>query len=234
MTVRRLQVEIWGDLVCPWCYVGKARFERALAEFAHHDRVQVTHRSFELAPDLPHTEVSSVLDMLTARYGLSRAQAADAEAQVGQLAAAEGLPFEIDRRYGNTLDAHRLLHLADAHGRRARLLAALYRAYFSGEPSLFDPDALVGIAVSTGLDGDRARQVLADDEYTDAVRADERRAAAHGVRGVPFVVVGGTHAVSGAQPVAVFAQALAEGWKAARGESEETDGTCAEAGGPAC
>jgi predicted DsbA family dithiol-disulfide isomerase len=231
VTADLLPVEIWGDLVCPWCYLGKARFERALAAFPHPDRVRVTHRSFELAPDLPRTQVSSVLDMLTAKYGLSAAQAADAEARVGRLAEAEGLPFEIDRQYGNTLDAHRLLHLADAHGRRPELLTALYRAYFSGVPSLFQPDALVDLAVSVGLDGDRAREVLAGEEFTDAVRADERRAAGYGVQGVPFVVVGGTHAVSGAQPVAAFAQALSEAWRVARESADEPDGESGGAGG---
>lgn len=211
-----MRVEIWSDIACPWCYVGKARFDKALAAFPHRDRVEVVHRSFELDPDRAKGDTQPVLTMLTRKYGMSQAQAEAGEDNLGALAAAEGLPYRTrGRDHGNTFDLHRLLHLAAERGRRDELLALLYRANFAEERSLFTEgdERLVELAVEAGLDADRVREVLADPgAYAEEVRADEREAARLGATGVPFFVLDRAYGVSGAQSAEVFAQALAQAW----------------------
>lgn len=211
-----MRVEIWTDIACPWCYVGKARFEKALAAFPHRDRVEVVHRSFELDPHRAKGDVEPVLTMLTRKYGMSQAQAQAGEDSLGAQAAAEGLDYRTrDRDHGNTFDMHRLLHLAKEHGRQDALLDALYRANFAEERSVFteDDERLVDLAVAAGLDAGAVRAVLADpDAYADDVRADEQEAARLGATGVPFFVLDRAYGVSGAQPAEVFAQALTQAW----------------------
>ncbi|MFJ9160251.1 DsbA family oxidoreductase [Streptomyces griseoviridis] len=211
-----MRVEIWSDIACPWCYVGKARFEKALAAFPHRDGVEVVHRSFELDPGRAKDDVQPVLTMLTKKYGMSEAQARAGEENLGAQAAAEGLPYRTEGRdHGNTFDMHRLLHLAKEHGRQGELIQLLYRANFAEERSVFTggDERLVELAVAAGLDADAARAVLADPAaYADEVRADERAAAELGARGVPFFVLDRTYGVSGAQPAEVFTQALTQAW----------------------
>ncbi|MGW4274081.1 DsbA family oxidoreductase [Streptomyces seoulensis] len=211
-----MRVEIWSDIACPWCYVGKARFEKALAGFAHRDGVEVVHRSFELDPDRAKDDVQPVLTMLTAKYGMSEAQAQAGEDNLGAQAAAEGLDYRTrGRDHGNTFDMHRLLHLAKERGRQSELLDALYRANFAEERSVFagGDERPAELAIAAGLDADEVRAVLADPAaYADEVRADEREAARLGAGGVPFFVLDRKYGVSGAQPAEVFAQALAQAW----------------------
>ncbi|MDR3084604.1 MAG: DsbA family oxidoreductase [Streptomyces sp.] len=211
-----MRVEIWSDIACPWCYVGKARFEKALQAFPHRDEVEVVHRSFELDPGRAKGDVEPVLTMLTRKYGLSEAQALAGEENLGTQAAAEGLPYRTtDRDHGNTFDMHRLLHLAKEQGRQDELIQILYRANFAEERSVFTEgdERLAELAVEAGLDVDDVRKVLFDPTaYADAVRADEREAAELGANGVPFFVLDRTYGVSGAQPAEVFAQALAQAW----------------------
>ncbi|AZS88026.1 DsbA family oxidoreductase [Streptomyces griseoviridis] len=211
-----MRVEIWSDIACPWCYVGKARFEKALAAFPHRDGVEVVHRSFELDPGRAKDDVQPVLTMLTKKYGMSEAQARAGEENLGAQAAAEGLPYRTEGRdHGNTFDMHRLLHLAKEHGRQDELIQLLYRANFAEERSVFTggDERLVELAVAAGLDADAARAVLADPAaYADEVRADERAAAELGAGGVPFFVLDRTYGVSGAQPAEVFTQALTQAW----------------------
>ncbi|PZH02314.1 protein-disulfide isomerase [Streptomyces sp. NTH33] len=211
-----MRVEIWSDIACPWCYVGKARFDKALADFPHRDQVEVVHRSFELDPHRAKDDIQPVLTMLTEKYGMSEAQAQAGEENLGRQAAAEGLAYRTrGRDHGNTFDMHRLLHLAKEHGRQSELLDALYRANFAEERSVFAEghERLVELAASAGLDADEARKVLADpDAYAEEVRADEREAAQLGATGVPFFVLDRTYGVSGAQPAEVFAQALTQAW----------------------
>ncbi|MEU3844003.1 DsbA family oxidoreductase [Streptomyces sp. NPDC028635] len=210
-----MRVEIWSDIACPWCYVGKARFEKALAAFPHRDEVEVVHRSFELDPGRAKDDIQPVLTMLTKKYGMSEAQAQAGEDNLGAQAAAEGLDYRTrGRDHGSTFDMHRLLHFAKEHGRQDQLLDALYKANFAEERSVFADDGrLVDLAVAAGLDADAARAVLADpDAYADAVRADEREAAQLGARGVPFFVLDRAYGVSGAQPAEVFTQALTQAW----------------------
>ncbi|MCW5249449.1 DsbA family oxidoreductase [Streptomyces sp. SHP 1-2] len=210
-----MRVEIWSDIACPWCYVGKARFEKALAAFPHRDAVEVVHRSFELDPDRAKDDVQSVLSMLTAKYGMSEAQVRAGEDDLGAQAAAEGLEYRTrDRDHGSTFDMHRLLHLAREHGRQGALLDALYRANFAEEATVFnDDERLVAVATGAGLAEDAVRAVLADPAaHADAVRADEREAAELGARGVPFFVIDQKYGVSGAQSAEVFDQVLTRAW----------------------
>ncbi len=210
-----VQVEIWTDINCPFCYLGKRRFEDALAEFAHRGDVQVVHRSFELDPTLPADHTGPVVAHIAEKYGISEAQAAANERGIGAQAAQIGLPYQVaGRDFGNSFDMHRLLHYALAHGRQEELLDALYRGNFAEDAPLFgDAERLVRLAVEAGLDEADARAVLADPEaYADAVRADEREAARLGANGVPFFVFDRKYGVSGAQPPEVFAQALERAW----------------------
>ncbi|MFH8939407.1 DsbA family oxidoreductase [Streptomyces griseosporeus] len=211
-----MRVEIWSDIACPWCYVGKARFEKALAAFPHRDDVEVVHRSFELDPGRAKGDAGPVIPMLAKKYGMSEAQAQAAEDNVGAQAAAEGLEYRTrGRDHGNTFDMHRLLHFAKEQGRQDQLVQIFYRANFAEERSVFTEgdERLVELAVEAGLDADAARKVLADpDAYAADVRADEREAAQLGASGVPFFVLDRKYGVSGAQPAEVFAQALAQAW----------------------
>ncbi len=210
-----MRVEIWSDIACPWCYVGKARFEKALASFPHREQVEVVHRSFELDPGRAKGDIQPVITMLTRKYGMSEAQAQAGEDNLGAQAAAEGLPYRTrDRDHGNTFDLHRLLHFARERGRQEELLDRFYTANFAEERSVFDGDErLVELAGEAGLDTDAVREVLADPgAYADEVRADEREAAELGANGVPFFVIDRTYGVSGAQPAEVFTQALTRAW----------------------
>ncbi|MGW8986124.1 DsbA family oxidoreductase [Streptomyces parvus] len=210
-----MRVEIWSDIACPWCYIGKARFEKGLAEFAHRDEVEVVHRSFELDPSRAKGDTALVIDMLAEKYGRSREEAAAMEANVAANAQSEGLGYRTEGRdHGNTFDIHRLLHLAKARGRQDELLTLAYRANFAEERSVFDGEVLVALAEEAGLDADEARAVLADPEaYADDVRTDEREAAELGANAVPFFVLDRRYGISGGQPSEVFVQALEQAWK---------------------
>jgi predicted DsbA family dithiol-disulfide isomerase len=230
-----MRVEIWSDIACPWCYVGKARFEKALEAFPHRDGVEVVHRSFELDPGRAKGDVQPVIKMLTKKYGMSEAQAQAGEENLGAQAAAEGLEYRTrDRDHGNTFDMHRLLHLAKEHGKQNELIQAFYQANFAEERSVFTEgdERLVELAVGAGLDEADVRKVLADPTaYADDVRADEREAAELGANGVPFFVLDRKYGVSGAQPAEVFAQALTQAW-GERSPLQLIDQGDAEACGP--
>jgi predicted DsbA family dithiol-disulfide isomerase len=209
-----MHVDIWSDVVCPWCYVGKARFEKALAGFPHRDEVEVTFRSFELDPDQPKNEDEPVtaLGMLTQKYGLSEADARQADARVAGLAEAEGLGFRSDRTLGNTFDIHRVFHLGLAKGIQRELVTAVNEAYFAQARQVFDASVLAEVAAGAGLDRDAVAEILDGDAYADAVREDEREARALGITGVPFFVLDGALGVSGAQQTETFVSALDQAW----------------------
>ena len=204
-----MQVEIWSDVVCPWCYLGKRRFERALESFEHRAEVEVIYRSFELDPGAEPGTTTPTVDLLASKYGMSLAQAEDAQRQMEQRAAQDGLEFRMaGLRSGNTRDAHRLLHLAEMHNLQAELVERLHRAYFTEQASIFDPTSLTELAADVGLNRDEVAAVLASEDYTDEVLADERLAQSLGATGVPFFVLDRRYGISGAQPVETFAQAL--------------------------
>lgn len=213
---KKLVVDVWSDVACPWCYVGKRRLEAALARFAHADSVAVVWRSFELDPASPRTfDDGSYVERLARKYRTTPAQAKAMIDRMVGVAAADGLAFDFARiRAGNTFDAHRLLHAAKARGVQGALKERLFRGYFSqGEP-IGEHAALARMAVDAGLDADDAASVLATDAYADEARADEREAGALGIEGVPFFVFGKRLAVSGAQPAEVLLRALGKAWDA--------------------
>ena len=209
-------IEIWSDVVCPWCYVGKRRLESALATFEHAEEVEVRWRSFQLDPAAPRSrpdDAPGTAERLSRKYGVGIEQARAMNDRVTSLAAAEGLEFRLDHARGtNTLDAHRLLHEAAAHGLQDALKERLLRAYFTGGERIDDPEVLARVATEAGLDAETVTVVLSSDEHADAVRADQDEARALGATGVPFAVVDRRYGVSGAQPVEVFTAALERAW----------------------
>jgi predicted DsbA family dithiol-disulfide isomerase len=208
-----MQVEIWSDVVCPWCYLGKRRFERALEAFDHRDDVTVTYRSFELDPSAAPGRTTPTIDLLSSKYGMTAQQAREAQQQMEQRAREDGLEFHMEGlQSGNTRDAHRLLHLAKARHRQPELMERLHRAYFSEQSSIFDPGSLTDLAAEVGLDRDEVDRVLAGDDYTDAVDADEATARTLGATGVPFFVIDRRYGISGAQPPEAILQTLDRAW----------------------
>jgi predicted DsbA family dithiol-disulfide isomerase len=208
-----MRVDIWSDVVCPWCYVGKRRFEAALAEFPGRDDVEVHWRSFELDPRAPRLRTSDRIEYLAAKYRIPPEQAEAMDRQITEAGRSAGLDLHLDRtRGGNTFDAHRLLHLAADHGRGEELKERLLRAYFTeGEP-IGDPAALARLAREAGLPAADIDDVLAGDRYAEAVRADEQHARALGATAVPFFVIDETYGIAGAQPPEVFANVLERAW----------------------
>jgi predicted DsbA family dithiol-disulfide isomerase len=199
-----LTVEIWSDVVCPWCYVGKRRFEAAVERFD--GDVEVVWRSFELDPGAPATREHSAAEHLASKYGMSVEQAEASHAQMTELAAQEGLEYHFEKaRGGNSFDAHRLIHLANAHGKQAEAQERVMRAYFTEGVPIGDREALIALGAELGLG---ARAALESDEYADAVRADELLAQQIGIQGVPFFVLNRRYGVSGAQPAEALVQAL--------------------------
>jgi predicted DsbA family dithiol-disulfide isomerase len=204
-----MEIEIWSDVVCPWCYLGKRRFEHALETFAHPDQVQVRHRAFQLDPTAAKGKTVTQLEMLVSKYGASPDQIRVQWAQLTALAAAEGLEYHFDGGLtGNTFDAHQLIRLGQERGIQGDVIDRFFRAQFTELRSLFDSQSLVELAVEAGLDGDEASAVLADNTYADSVTADTRQAQEYGANGVPFFVIDGRYGISGAQPRETFVGAL--------------------------
>jgi len=204
-----VRIDIWSDLVCPWCYVGKRRFEKALARFDKRDDVQIVHRSFQLNPAAPRDTTSSRREMLMHKYRLSPEQVVEMDARMTQTAAGEGLEFNLEGTLtGNTFDAHQLVHLAAAHGLQDAIVERLFRAYFSEQRSLFDRQSLVDLVADAGLDREEAAAALRENRYADAVNADVALARRIGATGVPLFVFDGRYGISGAQAPDVFLDAL--------------------------
>jgi len=208
-----MRIEIWSDIVCPWCAIGMKRFHKALEAFPHRDGVEVVLRSFELDPDSP-ADLGMPLDrMLSRKYGMTVEEAHAANARVAGLAAAEGLSFRMENtRPGNSFAAHRLVHLAAESGKASAVHQAFMKGYFCDGLAVGDPAALVAAAVEAGLERADALHVLGSEAYAEEVRADESRAAQFGITGVPFFAIEETWGISGAQPLEVFQEALASCW----------------------
>ena len=227
-----MEVEIWSDIACPWCYVGKRRFEAALASFGHRDEVNVTWRSFELDLEAPEERLGDRAEHLAAKYGSTVEQARAMQDRMTEVAAGEGLEFRFDRaRSGNTFDAHRLIHLAAAHGLQDAMKERLMRAYLTDGELMSDHAALRRLAAEVGLPEEETAEMLAGDGFADEVRADERTAMSLGITAVPFFVVDRAFGASGAQPPDVLGELLQRGWDArpalsvtATGESCGVDG----------
>lgn len=201
-----MKIEIWSDVVCPWCYIGKRRLESALRQFEHADEVEVAWRSFQLNPDTPAGTAVPTSDYLAGRFG---PEAKAMTGRVAELASDEGLDFDFDAALTvNTLDAHRLLHLAADLGIGDAAKERLLRAHFTEGADLSDPDTLVALLSEVGADPDRVRAVLDSDEYAGAVREDIDQARQLGATGVPFFVIDRKYGISGAQPAEAFLHAL--------------------------
>jgi len=204
-----MRVEIWSDVVCPWCYVGKRRFETAMAGFAQRDQVEVVWRAFELDPDAPAERTGDYATRLAQKYGTGVDQARTMVDGMTATAASEGLEFRFDRaRPGNTFDAHRLLHLAAERGVQDAAKERLLRATFTDGEAIGDRETLVRLVTDVGIDAEEARTVLAEGTYAAEVRAEEAEAQALGITGVPFFVVDRTYGVSGAQAPELLLEVL--------------------------
>ena len=208
-----MKVEVWSDVACPWCYIGKRRFDVALARFEPRDQVEVRWRSFELDPAAPAVREEPYLDRLMAKYRMSMTEADAMIDRMIEAGAQNGVVLRFDKaKPGNTFDAHRVLHLAAERGVQADVKEALLRATFTKGLAVADPDVLLAIAVDAGLDPQETGAVIESDTYAAEVRADERRADDLGITSVPFYVMGGL-GVNGAQPPAVLLEVLEEAWR---------------------
>jgi predicted DsbA family dithiol-disulfide isomerase len=202
-----IDVQIWSDVQCPWCYIGKRKFEAAVEQFA--GEVTVTYRSFELAPDTPVDFKGSPVDYLSERKGVSPAQAQQMVDRVNSIAETVGLEYHYERiQQTNTVLAHELLHFAKAHGRQAELKERLLRAYFTEGRHIGRADELADLAAEVGLDRAAAATALAEHTHLAEVKADMAQAVAYGIQGVPFFVIEEKYGISGAQETASFLAAL--------------------------
>jgi len=205
-----MRIDVWADLVCPWCFIGKVRLQEALRDIAMSDEVQIRHRAFQLDPSA-HGPSAPTLDHLAAKYGVTRDQALAMMARVTQVAAEEGLHYRLDETMtGNTRDAHRVvLWVQDEHAGLAQpLLNDLYSAYFERGASIFTGEDLVPFVRGLGIDDEAMMRMLVTDDYVDRVAEDQDAARSLGANGVPFFVFDDAIGVSGAQPLEVFRSAL--------------------------
>jgi predicted DsbA family dithiol-disulfide isomerase len=210
-----MDIEIWSDIACPWCYVGKRRFEAALAAFEHRDEVAVTWRSFELDPAAPAQRTVDSATHLADKYGMSRDEALARQRSLAEVAAGDGLDMRADlARGGNTFDGHRLLHLAKANGVQDAMKERLMRAYHTEGERIGVTETLRRLAVEVGLPEDEVRDVLATDRYAADVREDERTAMSLGITAVPFFVVDRRMGAAGAHPTQALGELLRRGWEA--------------------
>ena len=208
-----LTVEIWSDVVCPWCYIGKRRFEAALERFEHRDEITIMWRSFELDPEAAREQMGNAAERLAGKYGMTIERAQQLHAEMTERAAAEGLEYHLDvSRGGNTFDAHRMIHLAATYGHQADAQERLMRAYFTEGEDISVWDNLVRLMGEVGVDPVQAREALELDRFADDVREDENLAGRLGIQGVPFFVLDRRFGVSGAQPPELLLDALQRAW----------------------
>jgi predicted DsbA family dithiol-disulfide isomerase len=210
----RLQLEVWSDIVCPWCYIGKRRVETALARFEHADDVEVTWRSFELDPSAPAERTGDLAAQIARKYGLTVEQARESQRALTATGLAEGIEFRFDQaRRANSFAGHRLIQLAAEHGLQGSMKDRLMRAYFSEGRLISNPETLVALGAEVGLPELSVTELLAGERFAADVRADEQAAAELGIRGVPTFIVNRRLGVTGAQPPELLLRMLARGWE---------------------
>lgn len=208
-----MKVDIWSDVICPWCYVGKRRLEAAIAQFAHGSEIELEWHSFELDPTSAPEHRGDNASRLARKYGMSVEQAQASIDNLTRIGAEEGLKFRFDRaRSGNTFDAHRLIHLAHDRGLQDQVKERLMQAYFTDGELISDHETLIRVVSEVGIEAAEIRLALDSDKYGDAVRADEEAATELGISGVPFFVIDGKFAISGAQPVETMVSVLDRAW----------------------
>ena len=213
----RLVVDVWSDVVCPFCYMGDTLLDEALEQFPHSSHVEVRYHSFLLMPEMAEGDAPiSPVDHIATKHGMSRAQAMKVLDGVSERAAQLGLEYHLGRAQGvSTRTAHQLSHYAAAHGKQREMIRRMFRAYFTESILLSDHQVLADLAAEVGLDRASALAALESGEFADAVQADLRQAREYGINGVPFFVFAGKYAVSGAQPVEEFLRVLDKSWNAA-------------------
>ncbi|MFT4307548.1 MAG: DsbA family oxidoreductase [Microbacterium sp.] len=211
-----IRIDVWSDVACPWCYIGKRNLEAGIAAASGDDdapQVEVTFHSYELSPDTPADYEGTEVDYLVQRKGMPPAQVRQMFAHVTEVAAQAGLDYHFETvQPANTVKAHELLHFAKEQGRQQEVKERLLAAHFVEGRHVGRIDDLVDLAAEAGLDADAAREALESGRYLPAVRTDQRQAAAYGITGVPFFVIDGTYGVSGAQPPEAFAQIVRRVW----------------------
>lgn len=204
-------IDVWSDVVCPWCFIGKRRLEKALSLFEHRDQVTIRHRAFQLQPDITFTVPTA--DYLADKYRMPTEKVKEMQANVCAIADGEGLCYNLDDTLsGNTFDAHRLLLWAATIDKQDALLEAMYSAYFEKSLPLFSHADLIAVATSVGIDTSAVEKILNSEEFKDEVIADRTLASQLGATGVPFFVVDMKYGISGAQPLEAFTQTLEGAW----------------------
>ncbi|KXH84290.1 DsbA family oxidoreductase [Chryseobacterium kwangjuense] len=209
-----MKIEIWSDVMCPFCYIGKHNFEQALEKLPFKNEVEVEWKSFQLDPTLDAAKPQNTIEYFKEKKGFPAEQASQMISQVAGMGRASGIDFNFDKALIiNTFTAHKLLHLAKKHGKSSEMEEALFKAHFIDGKNVGDQEELISLAVSLGIDKDEARQALSSDEFNDGIRQDIQEAQNNGISSVPFFVLNGKYAVSGAQPAEVFAEALQQTYK---------------------
>lgn len=204
-------IDVWSDVVCPWCFIGKRRLEKALSLFEHRNQVTIRHRAFQLQPEI--STIVPTSDYLSQKYRLPAAQVKEMQANVCAVADGEGLCYNLDETLsGNTFDAHRLLLWSATINKQSELLEAMYSAYFEQSKPLFTHDDLKAVAASVGISAEDVSKVLDSSAYSDEVITDRELASQLGATGVPFFVVDQKYGISGAQPLEAFSQTLESAW----------------------
>lgn len=205
-------IDVWSDVVCPWCFIGKRRLENALSQFEHRDEVHIRHRAFQLQPEIKETVPT--VELLSQNYRINEAQVRQMQNNVCSIADGEGLCYELENTLsGNTFDAHRLLLWSAGVDKQPQLLEAMYSAYFEKGRSLFSHSDLVSVALEVGIEADETEEVLLSGKYTEEVIADRKLASQLGATGVPFFVFDMKYGISGAQPLEAFTQTLQTAWE---------------------
>jgi predicted DsbA family dithiol-disulfide isomerase len=228
---KTLKIDVWSDVVCPWCAIGKRRLGVALSRFPHRDDVEIVWRAFELDPSAPAVRAGDHATQIAEKYGRTKAQAEAMIRTVTDTAAKDGLHFDLARsRSGNTFDAHRVLHLAAARGLQDAVKERFFGGYMSEGQAIGDREVLVRLASEAGLDTEEVRAVLASDRFASEVRADEEAARKLGIHGVPFFVLAGKYGVSGAQPADVLLRALEQAWESLPGPVAQDGAACGPEG----
>jgi len=211
-------IDVWSDVVCPWCYIGKRRLEKALSTFEHKEEITIRHRAFQLQPDIETTVATQ--ELLATKYNLAPSAVKEMQANVCAIADGEGLCYDLDNTLsGNTFDAHRLLLWAATIGKQDQLLEAMYSSYFEKSKPLFSHADLVSVCLSIGLDADVVEDIVLSGKFTEEENADRTLASQLGATGVPFFVVDMKYGISGAQPLEAFTQTLESAWKERAGVS---------------
>jgi predicted DsbA family dithiol-disulfide isomerase len=222
----QLRIDIWSDIACPWCYVGKRHLEQALAQFPERSSVEIVWHAFELNPSAPReTHEGPYAARLAKKYGISPKEAQIKIDHLVSVARGDGLSMDFERiRPGNTFDAHRIVHHAREVGRQDAVKERFLRGYLSEGEAIGDPEVVARLAIDAGLDTDRVSAILSSDEYAREVRTDEAEAQRLGIHGVPFFVIGGRYALSGAQPAELIGRALRQAWSELAAPVEFADG----------